>query len=264
MKKIVIAVCIIWMILLAAALAVFLPQRRQNTDTPIQDGRNPSIEDLEDIPEEQPVSLDVVVGNWQSDRADKSMLTLLKDGTYEDPDWLGFGTYRIKNNYIILENDATDVVLKYQVMDNEEQLYFTIADYQTVYHRAADEEIQEKLETAEKQQEENDCQTGEILNESYPLLSDSVWESDGVIISFRKNSFTIQENGNTAAYQYNVPSAEHNEGDPGGYTLYWEVTKDGIPQQTEPLMLLFGIDGANERSIYFELNGRRFEITKTL
>ena len=71
-------------------------------------------------------------------------------------------------------------------------------------------------------------------------------------------------NENVATYQYKVPSAEHNEGDPGGYTFYWEVTKDGIPQQTEPLMLLFGIDGAKERSIYFELNGKRFEITKNI
>lgn len=264
MKKIIITACIIWAVLLAAALAIFIPQRGQSTDIPMQDGQNPSIADLEDMPEGKSISLDAIIGQWQSDRMDKSMLTLLEDGTYQDPDWLGFGTYRIKGNYIILQNGTADAVLKYRVMDNEEQLYFTIADYQTVYHRAADEEIQEKLETAEKQQEENDCQTGEILNESYPLLSDSAWESDGVIISFQKNSFIIQENGNTAAYQYNVPSAEHNEGDPGGYTLYWEVTKDGIPQQTEPLMLLFGIDGAKERSIYFELNGKRFEITKNI
>lgn len=264
MKKIIIAACIVWIVLLLAALAIFIPQRSRNTDDPIQDGQNPSIADLEDMPDGKAIDMDVIVGQWQSNRMDQSMLTLREDGTYEDPDWLGFGTYDIKNNYLILQNGTADAVLKYRIVDDEEQLFFTIADYQTIYHRATDAEIQEKLENQEKLQAENDCQTGEILNESYPLLIDSAWEANGIVISFRKDSFTIQENENVTTYQYKVPSAEHNEGDPGGYTFYWEVTKDGIPQQAEPLMLLFGIDGAKERSIYFELNGRRFEITKNI
>lgn len=196
MKKIIIAACMIWAILLMAALAIFIPQRSQNTDDPIQDGQNPSIADLEDMSDGKAISSDVIVGQWQSDRMDKSMLTLRDDGTYEDPDWLGFGTYDIKNNYIILQNGTANAVLKYRIVDDEEQLYFTIADYQTIYHRATDAEIQEKLENQEKLQTESDCQTGEILNESYPLLIDSAWEANGIVISFRKDSFIIQENEN--------------------------------------------------------------------
>lgn len=269
-KKIVIAVAVCWVAALVVLLAVFSLDRAETA--PLQEEalgtgivENPSAEQIETEDYEGSLTVNIAAGAWISDRSDTNMLYLETDGTFSDSDDIvGSGSYIINGDYLLLNSDnGRQYVLKYRNEQDEESLYFTIDQYDTVYSRATEEDIQEKEAKMEAETEvmENDTQL--FKKKAYLTMTATDWENGTQTISFTDNTVTITENGVSETYDYTVSDVILNQGDPGGYLVAWAVTKDGAVQEASAYLgVLFASSG--ETIIDFDLNGVSYRISDTI
>lgn len=236
--RVIIIVAALWLTLLIAFALIYAKEMRAPeavaSDDPSLHISNPSADDLRREPDTEPISVDLVEGQWIGDRFVQNLLTINSDGTFTETDFMKEGTFEVKQSYLILTDiGGQEYVMKYRVLeDGTEQLYFTAGQTETIYTRATEEDLAAIQEIEEEQDSEADLQQKTNMAIAYQVLTEGDWkDSAGNSLRFTKDVFAMQSGEAVESYPYQVSEVSVNEGDPSGYII------TGVIQDQEPFTI---------------------------